>query len=226
VIWASPENGAVADADLPARLRGRLEHFGAPLSTAQVDQLAAYVGLLTKWNRTLNLTALELEPLSDAAIDRLIVEPVIAAGAILDSDRRLVDLGTGGGSPAIPLKVAVPRLQLTMVESRERKSAFLREATRVLGLADTTVQTVRIEDFRQGQSGEAAADVVSVRAVKLDSGTWMAVADLVQIGGRLLWFRSRGESADDPGGQRFTLESATPLIPSTNSELAVFRRVQ
>ena len=216
----------MAEGDLSARLRGRLEHFGAPISTAQIDQLAAYIGLLTKWNRTVNLTALELEPLSDAAIDRLIVEPVLAASVIVGSDRSLVDLGTGGGSPAIPLKVAVPRLQITMVESRERKSAFLREAIRVLGLADATVQTVRIEDFRQGQSGDAVVDAVSVRAVKLDVETWSTVADLVQPGGRLLWFRSRGESADEMGGQLFALESASPLIPSNNSELAVFRRVQ
>jgi len=224
VTRAAPENEAVTDADLSARLRGRLEQFGAAVSTAQCDQLAQYVGLLTKWNRTLNLTALKLEPLSDAAIDRLIIEPVLGAVAFRDSDRALLDLGSGGGSPAIPLKVAVPRLKLTMVESRERKSAFLRDVVRVMGLSDSTVQTVRIEELKASQASHRQADVVSVRAVKLDSETWGNVAGLVTIGGRLLWFRSRGESADD-SDQVFALEETIPLGPDNNSELAVFRRV-
>ena len=225
MTWAPPENEAVTDADLPVRLRGRLEHFGATVSAAQQAQLETYIGLLTKWNKTLNLTALKLEPLSDAAIDRLIVEPVLAAAALVDSDQRLLDLGSGGGSPAIPLKVVVPRLHLTMVESRERKSAFLREAIRVLELVNTTVQTVRFEELSASLVGFEQADVVSVRAVKLDSKTWETVAGLIQVGGRLLWFRSNGESTDD-SGRRFALEMTTSLGSGSNSELAVFRRIQ
>ncbi len=58
-----------------------------------------------------------------------------------------MDVGSGGGSPAIPLKLAVPRLRLTMVEAKARKSAFLREAVRHLGLEQRSVETARYEEL-------------------------------------------------------------------------------
>ena len=78
----------------------------------------------------MNLTGLRVAPDNDEAIDRLLIEPMLAA-AHAGSARTMVDIGSGGGSPAIPFAlVAASQPVLTMVEVRERKSVFLREALR------------------------------------------------------------------------------------------------
>src|SRR3954470_14201017 len=85
------------------RLIERLEVRGVPVPSDDLLELhGRYIQLLTKWNRTINLTSLSLEPISDDAIDRLLVEPIEASGQALTTDKNIIDIGTGGGSPAIP----------------------------------------------------------------------------------------------------------------------------
>ena len=79
----------------------------------------------------MNLTALPLDPPTDETFDRLLIEPLAASRQVrADMASVWFDLGSGGGRPAIPLKIARQQLRLTMIESKERKSAFLREAAR------------------------------------------------------------------------------------------------
>src|SRR4029450_11587640 len=108
---------------------------GPPLTDELSAALAAYYELLARWNRKINLTALD-NP--DEAIDRLLLEPVVATKQLARPDVRIMDVGSGGGSPAIPMKLAAPGAALTMVEVKARKSAFLREAVRSLGLRERT----------------------------------------------------------------------------------------
>jgi len=95
-------------------------------------RLERYFELLSRWNRTINLTSLPLEPPTEQSIDRLLIEPLRAIPLLAPTIRVWFDLGSGGGSPAIPLQIAHPAPQLFMVESRERKAAFLREVVRDL----------------------------------------------------------------------------------------------
>src|SRR5262245_46544264 len=133
-------------ADLRERLIVRGHASDVTIAPATATACAAYLELLERWNRRINLTALPLDPPTDAAIDRLIVEPVAAARHLGTGDRTVVDLGSGGGSPALPFKIAARQVRLVMVESRARKVAFLREAARHLELADVTVEATRFED--------------------------------------------------------------------------------
>ena len=80
----------------------------ARLRPEQVEKLCAYFGLLAKWNKRLNLTALSVDPPTDEAIDRLLVEPAMAIQAVESTDLSLIDLGSGGGSPAV--RSSGPRL--------------------------------------------------------------------------------------------------------------------
>ena len=121
--------------DVRSRLVRRAGKSNIFIGDPLADQLAAYYELLARWNRKINLTSLEN---LDEAIDRLLLEPLVASRYLPASANRLMDVGSGGGSPAIPFKLAVPRLRLTMVEAKARKSAFLREAVRHLSLADCT----------------------------------------------------------------------------------------
>lgn len=142
----------------------RMSAAGLDASTEVVAGCAGYLELLAKWNKTINLTALDLRsPIPAASIDKLVVEPLVGRSFVPGGLSRWIDLGSGGGSPAIPLRVSVHQGELTMVESRERKCAFLREAARRLGLARTGALAVRFEDLQF-----LGADVVTFRAVRVD----------------------------------------------------------
>ena len=135
----------MAARDSKTRLLRRAQKSGVFLPDELASKLVEYTyELLARWNRKINLTSLE-DP--DQAIDRLLLEPVLAARHLPAPNVRIMDVGSGGGSPAIPLKLASPAARLTMVEVKARKSAFLREAIRVLELGDTTVETMRYEEL-------------------------------------------------------------------------------
>ena len=124
----------------------------------------------------MNLTAFSLDYPSADAIDRLLIEPFLVAGLLRAHIEPipgplLLDLGSGGGSPAIPLKIGLPNLKLLMVESRGKKAAFLREAIRQVGLTRAEVLNVRIEALA-GLAGQMVPDFVSVRAVRTDREFW------------------------------------------------------
>jgi 16S rRNA (guanine527-N7)-methyltransferase len=176
------------------------------LAPAEAVELGRFYSLLTKWNQRINLTALELGSIPPpATIDRLFIEPLVAAELIPKSTANLADLGTGAGSPAIPLKVLRPSIALSMVEIRGRKAAFLREAVRTLRLGTTDVHQARFQDF--GESNAGRFDVVVMRALRMDDELLAAVARLLRTGGRFITFgaeQPRGFSAEKtvalPGG--------------------------
>ncbi|MEZ5316670.1 MAG: RsmG family class I SAM-dependent methyltransferase [Vicinamibacterales bacterium] len=171
-----------------ARIRRRAGRAGIETGPELAGSLEAYLDLLSRWNRRINLTALQLEPLSDQAVDRLIVEPLVASRRVRPEDRLAIDIGSGGGSPAIPLRLACPGLRLVMTEIKVRKSAFLREVVRQLGLTDVEVANVRYEELLARADLHEAADIVSVRAVRPDAALWSAIRGLLRPGGRLFWF--------------------------------------
>jgi 16S rRNA (guanine527-N7)-methyltransferase len=176
----------------------------------------AFYELLQRWNRTINLTSLS-DP--DEAIDRLLLEPV-AASAALPSAARLIDLGSGGGSPAIPLSLAGSASMLVMVESRSRKAAFLREAVRELGLT-AVVENARFEDVALRVEYRERMDLVSIRAVRLDSAVFAAAAAFLPPGGQVALFETLTAPPPDlPAG--LVLDSTVPLL--RDSRLTVVRK--
>ena len=185
--------------------------------------LEAYFRLLAQWNATINLTALPLDAPTDETFDRLLVEPLGASRRILDTAAIWFDIGSGGGSPAIPLKIARPKLKLTMIESRERKSAFLREAVRALGLAETSVVTARLEDLALDACYAGIGDQVTVRAVKMDVSLFDNAATLLQRGGRLLLFRPGHAASPDPEG--FKRNETVQLTDTPPAYLSIFTRL-
>jgi len=174
------------------RLSRRARKANVTLTTPVVERLEAYYRLLARWNTKTNLTALQLEELTDPAVDRLLVEPLAAARFVDHSPLVWFDLGSGGGSPAIPLKIVRPAARLTMVESKARKAAFLREAVRVLDLQNASVEDARFEDIAARPSATGMAELVTVRAVKTDKVLFRASRALLREGGRLMLFCSSG----------------------------------
>jgi 16S rRNA (guanine527-N7)-methyltransferase len=171
------------------------------VTAPEIDQIESYFRLLARWNLTINLTALGLAPASDVTLDRLLVEPLAAARLIQDSPGRWIDLGSGGGSPAIPMRIVRPQLTLTMVEARERKVSFLREAMRDLGLTGVDVLNHRIETLRTHQPDLAGVHtLVTVRAVRIDLHLLSVARWLLMPGGRLFLFGG-GSLPDAKSGQ-------------------------
>ncbi|OFW28719.1 MAG: 16S rRNA (guanine(527)-N(7))-methyltransferase RsmG [Acidobacteria bacterium RIFCSPLOWO2_02_FULL_65_29] len=183
--------------DFESRLRSRLEHVGLSAEPHFLRAAERYYSLLGRWNATTNLTALALEDFPARTLDRLFVEPLQAAELVEDSPLACVDVGSGGGSPAIPLKLARPSLCLTLVESVAKKTAFLREAVRELGLVQTEVLTARIEEVVPRLRG---ADLVLIRGVRTDQPLATILAKLLKPGGRILRFGSASERV--PAGFR------------------------
>jgi 16S rRNA (guanine527-N7)-methyltransferase len=155
----------------------------------------AYLALMAAWNQKINLTALRIDPPDDAAIERLIGEPTRAAELIDQSARVVLDLGSGGGSPAIPIKNARPSLSFVLVESKSRKCAFLREVARRLDLADVHIENCRFEELPTRRPDLArAADVVTFRAVRADESLWTVVNWALADRGQVLWFGGSAEA--------------------------------
>jgi 16S rRNA (guanine527-N7)-methyltransferase len=203
-------------------LLARASDAGVAIDLQQGHALEAYFELLARWNRRINLTALPLDPPTDIALDRLFIEPLIAAEALGDNSYTgWIDLGSGGGSPAIPMKTAWPATKLTMVESKSRKAAFLREAIREIPLIEASVAESRFERL----AGIAvAADLVTVRAVKPDSRLFVTAYSLLGVGGKLAMFCSSDQGSidsldtvdvmmalEEPTGREFT-EDETPAF--------------
>lgn len=213
----------MADRETVARLSRRITRAGGTASPEQVTSLAAYVELLARWNKKINLTALPVDPLSDDAADRLIVEPVLGARRLLGSDRLLIDVGTGGGSPAIPLAIMAPEIRLVMVEVKVRKSAFLREVVRQLGLTKAMVENCRVEELLSKSEYHEAVDVVTVRAVRPDRRLLMAIQAFLKPGGRLFWFGA--EASHKPDVQMpFVSGHSESLVPSMGSQLWILEK--
>jgi 16S rRNA (guanine527-N7)-methyltransferase len=206
------------------RLARRTRRAKAPIALGMLEPLEVYFRLLAQWNAKINLTALPLDIPTDETFDRLFVEPLAASKQIPAHVPSVwFDLGSGGGSPAIPLKIARPALRLTMIESKERKSAFLREAVRTLRLPDSVVTNERFEDVASRAECAGQGDIVTVRAVKGDSALFETAGRLLRSEGRLLWFRpAHAASPDPPGFQRLL---TVQLIDSPQSFLSVYRRM-
>ncbi len=129
-----------------AALERGLGELGLALPARVCDQLIAYVALLTKWNRSYNLTAIR-EPhamVSHHLLDSLAVLPHLPLGA----QGRLADAGTGAGLPGIPLALARPGWHVALIESNQKKAAFLRQATIELGMKNVEVHEGRAEAWR------------------------------------------------------------------------------
>lgn len=206
-------------------LAERLEELGrrarVRLDGERWRRLGEFLGLLFRWNERMNLTGLDG---SERGLGRLVMEPLLAARYVPPGAKWMMDIGSGGGSPAIPMKIARPKLEVRMVESRARKAAFLRDAVRQLDLGGIEVENCRYETLAQRREMREAHDVVTVRGVRMDNGAG-SLAGFLKPEGLVLAFRAKGQ--DEFGVEALAplrVEKKYPLLEATGSELVVARR--
>lgn len=179
-----------------------LRALGIELPAAAQAQLLAYAAFLEKWNRTYSLTALRDPKLavSHHLLDSLAILPWVTAA-------NLLDVGSGGGQPGLPLAIARPDLAVTVLDSNSKKTAFLQQAAIELGLKNVCVATARVEDF--GPATPFAA---------ITSRAFAELADFVGLTRHLL----------APGGQWLAMKGQRPdaeiaKLPPGGSVTAVHR---
>ena len=210
------------DGDFQERLVSRAKLAGLDVSKPAASSLDEYFQLLQKWNRRMSLTSLALDAVSNEAIDRLFIEPLQAA-AYLPSRAHVLDVGSGGGSPAIPLKIGSSGISLVMVEATIKKAAFLREVVRQLSLKDVTVEEARVEDLTSRPELRAKADVATLRAVKTSGKLFEVISWLTKDAGEVFLFTSDSPMPSDFPAP-FREKSRHSLLPSSRSTLVVLSK--
>jgi len=207
------------------RLLKRARKAGCGLNPALAGHLEQYFSLLTRWNAKINLTAFNLREPRDEAFDRLLIEPIVAAQHVPATARSVIDIGSGSGSPAIPLRLAAPHVRLTMVEAKTRKAVFLLEALRHLGISDASVETARFEQLLTRPELHEAFDVMTIRAVRVESATLVTLQALLKPGGLLLWFQGAGRELEpDLLVFPLVLSRVVPLVEASGSRLVVLSK--
>lgn len=206
------------------KLARRAQRAGVSFAPSVAEGLAAYFELLQKWNRKVSLTALPVEDAGDEAIDRLLIEPALAARSLPTPDSSIIDVGSGGGSPAIPLRLVAPGTSLRMVESKTRKAAFLREAARVLELERTEVDAVRFEELLARPELHETMDVVTLRAVKVEPKTLAALQSFLRLGGLLFLFGTSANPIADKATPQLTAMNTQVLLKQWGSQLQILRK--
>lgn len=128
--------------ELRPMLMSSLEALELDLSVEQIDKLMSYLTLLEKWNKVYNLTAIRdpKEMLIKHLLDSLAVVPHIEG-------KRIIDVGTGGGVPGIPLAICFPEKQIDLLDSNSKKTRFLIQAKAELDLKNTQVIHSRVEEY-------------------------------------------------------------------------------
>jgi 16S rRNA (guanine527-N7)-methyltransferase len=208
---------------LREKISRRAAKAGCNPSPALLDALASYFELLRKWNRKVSLTALPVEEASDEAIDRLLLEPLVAARYV-PPHATVIDIGSGGGSPAIPLKLAAVSISIRMVESKIRKAAFLREVVRALSLSEAEVDAVRFEELLARPELHEAVDAVTIRAVKVEARTLAGLQAFLKPGGVLLLFRTESRPRSEAASPQLVPEAVHSLLKQWGSQLEILRK--
>ncbi len=206
------------------KLAKRASKAGLSLSGGVIDGLTAYFDLLRKWNRKISLTSLPVEEAAEEAIDRLLIEPVLATKHLPGPDAIVLDLGSGGGSPAIPMKLASAGVSLRMVESKTRKAAFLREVVRSLDLHSASVEAVRFEELLVRPGLHDSVDVVTLRAVRVDRKMLGKVQCFLKPGGLVFLFGTAAPGAPNFGSPDLLPFSSHVLLGQWGSRLEILKR--
>jgi 16S rRNA (guanine527-N7)-methyltransferase len=157
--------------------------WGLALSQTQLDQFATYTRELRAWNERLNLTAITTD---EGIAVRHFLDSLRCALDWGDAPDSLIDVGSGAGFPGLPLKLLRPELRLTLLESIEKKAAFLRHMVALLDLRDVQVVTARAEAAGRDAAHREQYSVTVARAVAELRVLAEYCLPLCRVGGRFL----------------------------------------
>jgi 16S rRNA (guanine527-N7)-methyltransferase len=214
--------------------------LGVAFEPGDLDRLGRFLALLLDANRTVNLTAITdpREAWTKHILDAMTLLPLLAE---LPDRSRVIDVGSGGGVPGIPLAIVLPRLSFTLLEATGKKAAFLRRAVDALGLANVTVVNDRAENVGQdrGRPGPRGApapppgghresdDAVIARAVGPVAVVAELCVPLCRVGGRVLLIkgqRAERELAEAEGALRRLLVVHEGTVDTPTGRIVVLTK--
>jgi 16S rRNA (guanine527-N7)-methyltransferase len=187
--------------------------FDLELSDEALRGLASYLAELDFWRRKVNLTGrLSSTELATHALESVLGAKLIAHGA------RVVDVGSGAGFPGLPIAISRGDLEVTLVEPRGKRCAFLRHVVRSLGLSRVRVLEARIEEV-----GGQTFDVATTRAVG-NFADWLRGAPFLGESGSVLAWATGTEDLEAALGPAFRLERSVCVPGTAKRRIALFRR--
>lgn len=190
-------------------LESELHQFQIDLNLQQKETLAVYCDELTRWNRKMNLTGLA----GSALVRRLVVEPVWVGLQLKSGQGILLDIGSGNGSPAIPLQVVCGFRKCQLVEARTRRAAFLRHLVSVLKLGEMEIHRARFSDVAEAID---PPDWVTLQAVALTKELLDSLRPVARATTTVVWISSATTKADLKPSDSFT-------VPITGTRVSLFR---
>ncbi len=201
-------------------LKQGVKQLSLPLDDAKCQKLIDYLALLQKWNGVYNLTAVR-EPAQ--MVTQHLLDSLAALPAF-DTATSVLDVGSGGGLPGIALAIARPEMQVDLIDTVQKKTAFLNQVKAELGLANVSIHTGRVEQLQ----GENKYDVMTSRAFS-DLPSFVSLSGhLLKEGGRFIAMKGaipQAEIAQLPS--QWTVAEILPLaVPGLQAErhLVVIQR--
>jgi 16S rRNA (guanine527-N7)-methyltransferase len=201
-----------------ARLNGLLQDAGfPPLDDGTTGKFETYLSLFVRWNGRLNLSSVRDE---EGILSRHLLESIVVADSLPAQIATLLDFGSGGGLPGIPIALCRPQIAVTLAESQGKKAAFLQEAVRVLGIS-AKVHADRAEALR------SVFDCVVMRAVEKMPMAVAVAIKLVAPEGWLALMTTDDSLAElqSATGERFRWEDPIRLPESESRILALGQRL-
>jgi 16S rRNA (guanine527-N7)-methyltransferase len=196
-----------------SRINELLVEFKMDPVSAEADvQFSLYLELLLKWNAKLNLTSIRTQ---DEILKRHFLESIACARLLPEGVKTVLDFGSGGGFPGLPIAICRPAIQVTLSESQGKKAAFLREVVRTLGL-NAVVHGGRAEDL------PGYFEAITLRAVDKMADAVSSAYERLATGGILVLMIGTDDagSLSDP---RLTWDSPV-LMPEAHNRLILLGR--
>ncbi|MDD3027417.1 MAG: 16S rRNA (guanine(527)-N(7))-methyltransferase RsmG [Erysipelotrichaceae bacterium] len=164
----------------------KLAQRGIELTPEQLDQFEKYYDILVEWNQKMNLTAITDK---EAVYLKHFYDSLTIAFDFDFTNQKIVDVGAGAGFPSIPLKIAFPQLEVTIVDSLSKRITFLEHLFKELNLDKVKAVAARSEDYASGHREQA--DIVMARAVARLNILDELCLPLVKVGGHFLSLKGR-----------------------------------
>jgi 16S rRNA (guanine527-N7)-methyltransferase len=174
-------------------LKSGAEELGVPLTDHQLDQFERFTALLLEWNEKFNITRIS-DP-EEIVIRHYLDSLSILSAVKIPGGASLIDVGTGGGIPGIPLKIAIPELRLTLLDSVRKKLTFAEVVAADLALKDVRFVHARAEDAGRDKALRGRFDFCVSRAVARLNVLAELCLPFCRIGGK--WVAYKGPEADE-----------------------------
>ncbi|WLR41883.1 16S rRNA (guanine(527)-N(7))-methyltransferase RsmG [Bacillus carboniphilus] len=161
-----------------------LQERGVHLTKHQIEQFERYYTLLIEWNEKINLTSITVK--EDVFLKHFYDSVTAAFYVDFSGEKTLCDVGAGAGFPSLPLKICYPELQVTIVDSLNKRITFLQEVVSELQLTDVSLYHDRAETFAKKKEFRENFDLVTARAVARLSVLSELCLPLAKIGGQFI----------------------------------------